>query len=410
MKLTGKKNPPASETKTEARPGAKSRVPRGDSKSDSDVKSRGEMKSPKGAAAPAARPRNVDAHAAESERIGYLLQCSPGLAKVLQKELNFAGATVRDQKMFVKLQRNHDLLFLNHVKSEEGLPKLRTAESVLRCPAYGRFKISQRQLGLMADELKSKGTRRLVVTVAGKVFQRQDLARFLKKAMSERGYEFDDEVEEEVWMFCIDESWYFGLPLFKARSQREDREAEREGSLPPTIAAAMAFAAMPKDDDVVIDPTCGSGTLLSELRAYAPNATLIGCDIDPRAVEVAKANLKSAPSARIVNCDSTKLSTTLPAALKTNDVVGKFTLTLANLPFGVQFGDRASNPTLYRDVIGECLQIADPEKPWRGIFLTSDTESFEKALKEVPGLARPETLFKVKIRGELATAYRLKQV
>ncbi|RYZ75228.1 MAG: hypothetical protein EOP05_08350, partial [Proteobacteria bacterium] len=91
--------------------------------------------SPKAAApAPASTPATSQAPKEELEdRIGFLIQCSPGLAKVLQKELNFAGATARDQKMFVKLQRNHDLLFLNHVKSEQGLPKLRTAESVLRC-------------------------------------------------------------------------------------------------------------------------------------------------------------------------------------------------------------------------------------------------------------------------------------
>ncbi len=339
-----------------------------------------------------------------NERIGYLLQSPPGLAKVLQKELNFVGATARDQKMFVKLQRNHDLLFVNHVKSDERLSELRTAETVLRCPAYGRFKISQRQLSLMADELRSAGPRRLVVTVAGSHFQRQDLARFLTKSMRERDYDFDEEIEDEVWMFCIDESWYFGLPLFKARhmAHRNERAAEREGSLPPPIAAAMAFASVPRNEDVVLDPTCGSGTLLAEFRSYAPDAKLIGRDIDANAIQVAQKNLNETssilPKVDLAKGDSRKLS----------DVEPCVTLTMANLPFGVQFGDKASNPELYRDLLRESLRLHDPEKAWRGLFLTSDADAFTAAVRDVSELTQPEILFRAKVRGELATCFRVK--
>ena len=333
-----------------------------------------------------------------NERIGFLLQCPPGLANVLKKELNFVGATARDPKMFVKLQRNHDLIFLNHVKSDERLSELRTAEMVLRCPAYGRFKISQRQLGLMADELKNAGPRRLVVTVAGKVFQRQDLARFLTKSMSERGYAFDEDIEDEVWMFCIDESWYFGLPLFKARAMqhRNDRAEEREGSLPPPIAAAIAFAAMPSNDDVVLDPTCGSGTLLAEFNSFAPDAQLFGRDIDFHAVSIAKKNLARVTHADIQVGDSRDLGA----------LGSRLTLTIANLPFGVQFGEKSTNQALYAGILRECLRLKDDV--WRGLFLTSDTDAFEKAAREVPGLSSPEVMFKAKVRGELATCYRVK--
>lgn len=363
----------------------------------------------RGHAEQSARALTNDADSAKNDRVGYLLQSPPGLAKVLQRELNFVGATTRDQKLFVKLQRNHDLLFLNHIKSDDRLTELRTAETVLRCPAYGRFKISQRQLSLMAEELKAAGPRRLVVTVAGKQFQRQDLARFLNKAMSERGYEFDDQVEDEVWMFTIDESWYFGLPLFKARnmSHRNERAEEREGALPPPIAAAMAFASVPRPDDVVLDPTCGSGTLLAEFYSYSPQATLIGCDIDANAISVARKNLSGVANARFLKVDSR----TLGAKDATNDdspIVAGVSLVLANLPFGVQFGDKKTNPELYRDILKACLRVRNKTTAWRGVFLTSDTDAFEAAVRDVSDLTSPETLFKVKVRGELATCYRVK--
>ena len=347
---------------------------------------------PKKKFAPAEDETTVEVEARE----GFLLQCAPGLAKVLQKELNFVGATTRDQKLFVKLQRNHDLVFVNQVKSDLRLDEMRTAEMVLRCPAYGRFKISQRQLKLMAEKLTLVGPRRLVVTVAGKVFQRQDLARFLTKSMAERGYSFDEDVEDEVWMFCIDESWYFGLPLFKSRALREERAEEREGSLPPTIGAAMAFAAMPRANDVVLDPCCGSGTLLAEFHPYAKQAQLIGRDIDSHAVKIALANLK-----RMIDDFDIKV-----ADSRTTPPPAPVSLTLANLPFGVQYGDRKTNPHLYRELIENSLITATTD--WRGLFLTSDTDSFIAAVKGL-AVSSPEVMFKVKVRGELATCFRVKR-
>lgn len=330
---------------------------------------------------------------------GWLIQCPPGLAQVMKREMVFTQATHRDQQVFVKRQRNHDLIFLNKAKDPEGMDRLRVAEQVLRCPVYGRFKISKRQLGIIAEEMKALGPRRLVVTIAGRKFERHDLARFLWREMAERGYEFDDEVEEEAWMFCIDEAWYFGIPLKKGRETqgRDGRTSERRGSLPPPIAAAMAFAGLVKNDDVVMDPTCGSGTLIAECHAYAPEARYRAFDVDPEAIEIAKSNLRSVANLELKKADSRK----------TGIQGAGITLTIANLPFGVQFGDKASNPELYSALLREQLRLRDPDRPWRGVFLTSDTDSMRAALAEFPELQHEE-LFLVKARGETATAYRVK--
>ena len=218
--------------------------------------------------------------------------------------------------------------------------------------------------------------------------------------LSGRG-SLDDDLEDEVWMFCIDESWYFGLPLFKSRALREERSEERQGALPPTIAGAMAFSSVPRPDDVVLDPCCGSGTLLAEFHSYSRSAKLAGRDIDPRAVEVARLNLSSLSGASHDDFDISQADSRIGTAPE------GLTLTLANLPFGLQFGDRQSNPALYRDLIEESLKAASND--WRGLFLTSDTESFAQALRELP-LSTPEVMFKVKIRGEHATCFRLKKI
>ena len=365
--------------------------------------------------------------------LGWLFQCPPGLSAILKKEMVFCSTLDRKQELFIKHQRNHDLVFAHRVKNPENLEQLRIAEMALRCPLFGRFKISKNQLEVMATEMKELGPRRLVVSVTGQHFQRHDLARWITKEMADRDYHFiardvsedddlDDNMEEshqprerklsndEVWMFCVDEAYYFGVPIIKARDleSRQHRIAERKGSLPPAIAAAMAFCGMPKAEDVILDPTCGSGTLLVEAGCYAPKARLIGQDMDPEAVGIAKKNLSHLAETSRVEIregDSRKLD--IPD--------GEVNLILANLPFGLQFGSREDNPKLYRELITEMVRVASPEK-WRAVLLTSDTSSLQKALTAITSNAtatdavknmKIEMLFKVKIRGELATATRI---
>jgi predicted RNA methylase len=329
----------------------------------------------------------------------WLFQSPPGLAAVLKRELVFRGALDRKQDLFIKRQRNHDLLFANKIKSDAGLSKLRTAEAAFRCPIFGRYKVSQRQLQTLADDLQKVGPRRLVVSVAGRVFNRQDLSRWLEKEVSARGYDFDPNVEEEVWMFCIDEAYYFGVPITKARETegREHRSEERHGSLPPPVAAALAFAGMPKPGDVILDPVCGSGTLLAEAYAYAPEAKFIGRDLDSQAVAIARSNLSHISEIDLAQADSRRLE------LKEKDV----SLVLANFPFGVQFGDKKTNPALYRDILHSCLKLARPEG-WRAVLFTSDIESLRSALVDFKDL-ETQDLFKVKVRGEIAYALLAKR-
>ena len=327
---------------------------------------------------------------------GWLLQTPPGLAHWIKKELNFVGATERRPNVFVKHQRNHDLLFLNRVKSPEALAKLRIAEAVFRCPIYGRYKVSKRQIERLAREMKALGPRRLVVSSTGRHFERHDLGRWLARELeSQHGYKFSDDVEDEVWMFSVDEEYYFGIPIVKSRSieGRDERTAERRGALPPPIAAALAFSLSPRADDVVLDPVCGSGTLLAEFGAYAPGARLVGRDIDAEAVAIARQNLKHLTNVEISEADSAKQA-----------APGSATALLANLPFGLQYGKRSDNPKLYREIILKAAEAAEPTK-WRGIVFTSDTESLGKALQGTG--VRSEEVLRVKVRGEAAYAYKL---
>jgi predicted RNA methylase len=345
------------------------------------------------AARPAAKPKLPP-----REAQAWLLRCAPGLARLLVKEMQFRRLVARGARVLTLRQRNHDLLFLLHIAKTEGLKALRIAEEVHRCPVYGRYKISNRQLDLLAELLRRVGGRRLVVTADGAHFNRHDIGRWLSREMASRGAGLvSGETGPALWMFCIDTAFYFALTDRTADDapERKLRKKERPGSLPPEIAAAMAFAATPTDDDVICDPVCGSGTLLAEAHAYAPAARLIGVDSDAAAVAIARSNLSHVNDADIRKGDARRLHVE----------PGQVTLFLANLPFGKQFGTTDSNPTLYRKILAEALRTGAPGR-WQGIYLTSDDEAFKSASREVAGL-NVESLFQVKVRGEPATAYRV---
>src|SRR5262249_48073919 len=181
----------------------------------------------------------------------------------------------------------------------------------------------------------------------------------------------------------------------RARARDRARSEERKGSLPATIAAAMVFVAELEPGERVLDPVCGSGTLLAEARAKERSiGALLGFDVDPDAVRAARANLREIAGVDVRLGDGA--ATGLEAA--SIDVV------LANLPFGKQFGSVATNAGLYARLLAETRRVLKPGG--RAVLLTSDDESLSKALREFTDAQCGEA-FSVKIRGEAATAFRV---
>jgi len=232
---------------------------------------------------------------------------------------------------------------------------------------------------------------RLVVTVDGTRFNRHELGRWLARELDRRRILLDEQSSRLASLFCVEDAYYFCLPFRMAEEAalRKHRVAEREGSLPPTIAAAMVFLANPRDADAVLDPVCGSGTLLAELHAYAPGATLTGIDLDRQAIAAARRNFAHLPQVQLSVGDAR--TTGLPG--------GSLTLFLGNLPFGKQFGSRGENRQLYPDILRELVRLGRPG--WRAILLTSDFEALQAAAGATPGIGIAAKS-QVKIRGEAA--------
>lgn len=106
-----------------------------------------------------------------------------------------------------------------------------------------------------------------------------------------------------------------------AMRQHGGRAAERPGALRPTVAAAMVGqAGVP--GSALLDACCGSGTVLKEARA-AGWCSLVGVDIDPGAVAVARRNVVGA-------------AVTVGDARRLPLAAGSVDACVSNLPFGRQ--------------------------------------------------------------------------
>jgi SAM-dependent methyltransferase len=137
-----------------------------------------------------------------------------------------------------------------------------------------------------------------------------------------------------------------GLRLSNASMrQHEGRETERSGALRPTVAAMMVgLAGEPRD--VLLDPCCGAGTILSEaLAAGWPDVQ--GSDIEPEAVEIARRNV---PRAGVIQGDARSID--LP-----DETAGAV---VSNLPFGQQYEVQGSMRTWMGAVLGEMTRVTGP--------------------------------------------------
>jgi SAM-dependent methyltransferase len=135
-------------------------------------------------------------------------------------------------------------------------------------------------------------------------------------------------------------------------STRAWRVCNRPGALNAAVASIMASLTRPVPDDVYVNLACGSGTLLVERAALGPAARLIGCDLDPEALDCAARNVEAATlsAAELTDWDATRL----PLPDRSVDAL------TVDLPFGQLVGSHATNVELYPALLAEAARVARP--------------------------------------------------
>ena len=158
------------------------------------------------------------------------------------------------------------------------------------------------------------------------------------------------------------------------------RFAYRAGALPASIHPATAAAVLRyaraylKEGARVLDPCCGSGTLLIERGKMLPAASLTGVDIAHKAIDIARQNAAKANA---------------PAKFICNDCLRfeakrKYDEVIANLPFGNRVGSHKGNERLYAAMLDKLLEWLAPG----GIALlyTMEFTLLKKLVRERPNL------------------------
>jgi 23S rRNA G2445 N2-methylase RlmL len=196
---------------------------------------------------------------------------------------------------------------------------------------------------------RSRASFRVVTRVLQeRSFLRTDLRRELSAAVQRQQpqWRFADPSDLEVWVVEYQPGKIIaGLRASDQRMRQHDgRTAERRGALRPTVAAAMVrLAGGP--GGVLLDPCCGSGTILVEAARAGWYAH--GADLDPDAARTARRNARAA---------------TVPVAdarrLPIRD--GSVAACVSNLPFGQQYGVDGGMDEWLRAVLGELCRVTRP--------------------------------------------------
>jgi 23S rRNA G2445 N2-methylase RlmL len=208
---------------------------------------------------------------------------------------------------------------------------------------------AERALSVWAQEVRPLGGRMTFRVIARVLSERGFLRTDLRQAMSEviarqrPRWRHGDPAQLEFWISEWHDGQYAaGLRLSDASMrQHGGRAAERRGALRPTVAAAMVALAGPPRG-TLLDPCCGSGTVLAE--AVAAGWTSDGADIDDAAIELARRN---APGAHVELGDAREL------LLPDSSVAA----CVSNLPFGKQFQVTGTWPSWIAAVLQELSRV-----------------------------------------------------
>ncbi len=385
---------------------------------------------------PVSRPRAPQPIRGEF-RVGpnlYLAQTHPGLEGILwteiEKRLGSAGARERARRTIG--DRAGATIF--HAEKIEPLRALRTAEDLFALIGYRRLaetpeaparpgaaleriRAATHRARFIEEALTVRGRIapggragkrirfRVVARMAGEHgFRRIDLRRVVESAMADRGDHAwraagdDSEADVELWATMLPGEFMLALRLSDDRMRhREYKSAHIPGSLRPAIAAAVALLSEPRDDDVMLDPFCGAGTILIERAHLGRYARLFGGDSDPHALAAARENI--GPRYQPLELREWNAAA-LPLAR------ASVTKVVTNLPWGARHGTHEENRALYPRALAEIRRVAAPGA--KLVMLTAETRLMEQTLR-AEGL-RPERIMRVSILGALAAIYVVRNV
>jgi SAM-dependent methyltransferase len=233
------------------------------------------------------------------------------------------------------------------ISSADGGPPARVAAALMTQAGLERaLSVRARYVG----HLRPSMTFRVITRVLDESrFRRTELRSAVERAISASRprWRLADPADLEVWVTEHRRARFVaGLRLSDKRLRQHGgrRGSERRGALRPVAAAAMVRLAGASPGRL-LDPCCGSGTIVSE--ALAAGWGVLGSDIDAEAVTAARANV---PGTLIQRDD----------VLHLPHPDGGFNAVVTNLPFGRQFRPDRDFAAWMRGALTEAARVTRP--------------------------------------------------
>jgi tRNA (guanine6-N2)-methyltransferase len=188
------------------------------------------------------------------------------------------------------------------------------------------------------------------------------------------GYEVDvrvDVVHDRCWV---------GVQLTRTRlSKRQERVYTPMAALKTVVAYAMLrFARLDEGSGGLLDPFCGSGTILIEAAQSFPNLHLYGSDAFAKPVQGTADNL-----AAMGLSERVQLTQADARDLRDHYEPGTMRAIVTNPPFGVRLGRRADFRHLYSNFLQGAHRILEPGG--RLVVLVGRRRAFNFILDKVGG-------------------------
>lgn len=210
-----------------------------------------------------------------------------------------------------------------------------------------------------------------ISTIGERNFTQEYLKKKVGETLSNNNLIFKEEGKPDLDFSLIieNEKVFFGLRLFK---EPLHKRAFKKFTLPASLKSNLAFAMLDLADvsqeDVVLDPMCGIGTI--PIEAAFIGAKAIGFDINEESIKLAKKNAKKAGK---------EINFEVKDATKTGLDKESIDKIVSNLPFGKQVSID-SNKELFRKFLKEIARIL--KKGGKAAFLTTHVKLIKALAKE----------------------------
>ena len=306
----------------------------------------------------------------------YKLECVEGASWFVTRELEMKGLTT------TIVETTDRAVYLNGKElTRELVTSLQTVTKVsfvIQHPEYSpkyltKHKSLIREALSILDETMDDFESFQVKCAGDDTPQVQSIIRYLSQELA---IPHDtDSPDLKIQIIKLSETlWELAIQLTpRPLSARAYKISHLSGALNPTIAHGMNLLAGVERKTSLLNPCCGSATLLIEALHCNPEIqTAIGFDIEREALSASLDNIKQAGLIRKIDIQALDLMEPLP-------FTEKFDAILSDLPFGMMISKHFDLEALYTRYVEAAEEYLTPDGAL--VTITSEAQLFRDIIK-----------------------------